>query len=96
MCSENDVSVDTGMRVLGSELQVGPAGGVQSSAGREARWTGPQVLHKLTFTAGLGPLCGVSPWSEPGTPRPTASATAQTKIWSAPPQAVVALSHLWI
>lgn len=55
MCSENDVSVDTGMRVLGSELQVGPAGGVQSSAGREARWTGPQVLHKLTFTAGLGP-----------------------------------------
>lgn len=42
-------------------LQAGPAGGVQSSARREARWTGPQVLHKLTFTAGLvPPIWGLS------------------------------------
>ena len=42
------------------------------------------------------PPSGVSPWSGPGTPRPAASATAQTKTWSASPQAVVALGHLWV
>ena len=59
-------------------LQVGPARGVQSSAGREDRWMGPQVLTSSHSQQDWSPPCGVSPWSGPGT-GPAASATTQTK-----------------
>lgn len=56
----------------------------------------PQVLCKFPFTAGLRPLHGVSPRSRPSVSLPAASGTTQRMTWSEPPQAVVALNHLWL
>lgn len=75
---------------------MGPAGGVQPSAGQAARWAGPSGSVQSHIRSRAGPSrSGSVPRASPARPCQLPPVLPR-RTWSAPPQAVVASGHLGI